>query len=464
MNLKGRSIITIDDLTNDELEAIFTIADEMTKNPGEQSNLCQGKIMATLFYEPSTRTRLSFESAMHRLGGNVISMASADTSSSSKGETVADTARVISSYADIMVIRHPWEGTAKVAAEYAEIPVINGGDGNHEHPTQTICDLYTIKKERKNIRGLNIALCGDLKHGRTVHSLAYALARMGANIILCPASGLEMPEHVLRKLQGDYGGIIQRLNSHYLPSLAQMNTGEKQSDNHNLDAIYITPSGSHQLALIPDIKAEELKHKIDIDALYVTRFQRERTQTDSKTQDYPVVDKKLLKGDEFKQALVMHPLPRVGELSRELDSDPRSAYFKQAARGVPVRMALIALLLGIKDIDIPARPAPNYPEKHAAIYSNDSELSCANKTCISAQPNQYVKPGFHIIEGNNLLLKCVYCEHERVIPFIANTATGIYHPYRKSFLHRINPQNRVFFESEEIAQKRGFRRAKECRW
>ena len=214
MNLKGRSIITIDDLTNDELEAIFTIADEMTKNPGEQSNLCQGKIMATLFYEPSTRTRLSFESAMHRLGGNVISMASADTSSSSKGETVADTARVISSYADIMVIRHPWEGTAKVAAEYAEIPIINGGDGNHEHPTQTICDLYTIKKERKNIRGLNIALCGDLKHGRTVHSLAYALARMGANIILCPASGLEMPEHVLRKLQGDYGGIIQRLNSH----------------------------------------------------------------------------------------------------------------------------------------------------------------------------------------------------------------------------------------------------------
>jgi len=198
MSLKGRSIISIDSLTSNEIEAIFTLADEMANMMANPLNLCQGKVMATLFYEPSTRTRLSFESAMHRLGGNVISMASADSSSSTKGETIADTARVIGSYADIMVIRHPWEGAAQVAAEYAGIPVINGGDGNHEHPTQTICDLYTIKKERKNINGLNIALCGDLKNGRTVHSLAYALARMGANIIHTPTCIKEIKEGIRR--------------------------------------------------------------------------------------------------------------------------------------------------------------------------------------------------------------------------------------------------------------------------
>ena len=463
MSLKGRSIISIDSLTSNEIEAIFTLADEMANMMANPLNLCQGKVMATLFYEPSTRTRLSFESAMHRLGGNVISMASADSSSSTKGETIADTARVIGSYADIMVIRHPWEGAAQVAAEYAGIPVINGGDGNHEHPTQTICDLYTIKKERKNINGLNIALCGDLKNGRTVHSLAYALARMGANIILCPAPGLEIPEHVLRKLKREYGGIIQKLNYDRLPSLAQINAGQKQDENQDLDAIYVTPSGSHQLALIPDIKVD-MKRKIAIDALYVTRFQKERYLADSKSQNYPVVNKQLLEGGEFKQALVMHPLPRVSELARELDSDPRSMYFKQAARGVPVRMAIIALLLGIKDIDVLPQSAGSNPIRTLEVYSSDSGLSCSNPTCISNQPNQYIKPGFNIIEGDNLILRCVYCEHERMISYVANTVTSVYHPYRKTFLHRINPQNRIFFNSEEDAQKRGFRRAKECRW
>ncbi len=463
MSLKGRSIITIDDLTNDEIESVFSLADQMADKIDKTLTLCQGKIMATLFYEPSTRTRLSFESAMHRLGGNVISMASADISSSAKGETIADTARVIGSYADIMVIRHPWEGAAEVAAEYTGIPVINGGDGNHEHPTQTICDLYTIKKERKNINGLNIALCGDLKHGRTVHSLAYALARMGANIILCPAAGLEMPEYVLDKLKGQYGGVIQKLSADYLPSLAQMTRGQKQSEGQDLDAIYITPIASHQLALIPDIKAE-MKRKIDIDALYVTRFQKERAQTENKTHDYPVVDKKFLRGEEFKQALVMHPLPRVSELARELDSDPRSMYFKQASRGVPVRMALIALLLGVEDTVILPESFSANPVRSLEIYSSDLGLSCDNAMCISMQPNQYIKPRFYIIEGDNLVLRCVYCEHDRITPYVANTVTSVYHPYRKTFLHRISPQNRIFFDSEENAQKKGFRRAKECRW
>ena len=188
----------------------ISLADEMAANTGGQFGLCRGKIMASLFFEPSTRTRLSFETAMHRLGGSVITASDVGATSLAKGESIADMARVVGSYADIIVVRHPWEGTARVVADYAGVPVINAGDGSHEHPTQTLCDLYTIKKERKTIRGLNIALWGDLKHGRTVHSLAYALARFGATIHFRPGPGLEIPEHVLRKLTTKYGGQLKR--------------------------------------------------------------------------------------------------------------------------------------------------------------------------------------------------------------------------------------------------------------
>jgi aspartate carbamoyltransferase catalytic subunit len=205
----NRSLVTTDDLSNGEIEGLFALADEMSDSPNEQFGLCRGKIMASLFFEPSTRTRLSFETAMHRLGGSVISAVDVKATSLAKGESLADMARVVGSYADIIVIRHPWEGAAKVVADYTGTPVINAGDGEHEHPTQTLCDLYTIKKERQTIRGLKIALWGDLKHGRTIHSLIYALARFGATILFRPGPGLELPEHVIRKLTAEYGGELK---------------------------------------------------------------------------------------------------------------------------------------------------------------------------------------------------------------------------------------------------------------
>ncbi len=245
MALANRSLVTIDDLSNGEIEALFSLADEMSDSMNEQFGVCHGKVMASLFFEPSTRTRLSFETAMHRLGGRVISAVDVKATSLAKGESIADMARVVGSYADIIVIRHPWEGAAKVVADYAGVPVINAGDGGHEHPTQTLCDLYTIKKERQTIKGLKIALWGDLKYGRATHSLTYALARFGATILLRPGAGLELPEHVIRKLTTEYGGELIRSEA-----LDQAVKGGL----FPLDAIYITPSSPHQLAMMPDIK------------------------------------------------------------------------------------------------------------------------------------------------------------------------------------------------------------------
>ena len=358
MTLTNRSLVTIDDLSNGEILALFSLADEMSAAMNEQFGLCQGKIMASLFFEPSTRTRLSFEAAMHRLGGSVITASDIGATSLAKGESIADMARVVGSYADIIVIRHPWEGAAKVVADYAGVPVINAGDGGHQHPTQTLCDLYTLQKERKTIKGLKIALWGDLKYGRTIHSLIFALAKFGADILFCPSPGLEVPEHVINKLITEYGGELKRYEA----------SDQKAKEGlFPLDAIYTTPSQPHQLAMMPDISIQ-VELKTGVDALYVTRPQKERFTTAEEGQElkkrYPVVDKKLLKGKEFRKTLVMHPLPRVDELAYEVDADRRSMYFKQAARGVPVRMALLALLLGAKEVTVPEADSPppiDYP-------------------------------------------------------------------------------------------------------
>ena len=290
MALANRSLVTIDDLSNGEIEGLFSLADEMSDSMNEQFGVCQGKIMASLFFEPSTRTRLSFETAMHRLGGSVISVADVKATSLAKGESIADMARVVGSYADIIVIRHPWEGAAKVVADYAGVPVINAGDGGHQHPTQTLCDLYTIKKERQTIKGLKIALWGDLKYGRTIHSLIFALAKFGADILFFPSPGLEVPEHVIKKLIIEYGGELERYKA----------LGQTVKDSlFPLDAIYMTPSSPHQLAMMPDINIE-VELKTGVDALYVTRPQKERFAATEEGQElkekYPVVDKRLSDG------------------------------------------------------------------------------------------------------------------------------------------------------------------------
>jgi len=456
MSLANKRLVTIDDLSNEEIGTLFSLADEMSNSMDKQFGICRGKIMASLFFEPSTRTRLSFETAMHRLGGSVITASDVGATSLSKGESIADMARVVGSYADIIVIRHPWEGAAKVVADYAGVPVINAGDGSHEHPTQTLCDLYTIKKEKGTIKGLKIALWGDLKHGRTIHSLTYALARFGAAILFRPGPGLELPEHVIRKLGTEYKGKLYEVIDKEVKGLFP------------LDVVYITPSEPHQLAMLPDIGAQ-VELKTGVDALYVTRLQRERISDTSKgkglEENYPVVNKEVLKEKEFKESLVMHPLPRVDELDYEIDADKRSMYFKQAARGVPIRMALIALLLAAKEISI-TRGEDSFINKiDYPVYQRDSGIICTNPRCVSVQKTEtkYIKPEFRIVSTKPLILRCVYCEHEFRPKYIASsdwhegrTDTKKYHSADSHWIKNIRPENLIIFNSEDEAQAHGF--------
>ena len=460
MAMANRHLVTIDDLSNGEIEGLFSLTDEISDSMDKQFGACQGKIMASLFFEPSTRTRLSFETAMHRLGGRVISAVDVKATSLAKGESIADMARVVGSYADIIVIRHPWEGAAKVVADYAGVPVINAGDGGHEHPTQTLCDLYTIKKERQTIKGLKIALWGDLRHGRTTHSLIFALARFGATILFRPGPGLEIPEHVIKKLTTEYGGELKRYEG-----LDQAVKGGLLP----LDAIYMTPSSPHQLAMMPDISLQ-VELKTGIDALYVTRLQAERLAATDEGQelkeDYPVVDKKLLKKKEFKRTLVMHPLPRVDELAYELDADPRSMYFKQAARGVPIRMALLSLLLGTREISISEEDDSLIQKIDYPVYRRDSGIRCSNSKCVSIQKTEikYLKPEFKIVDRNPLTLRCIYCEHGFEPKYIASSDwhegkldTKKYHSADSHWARKIKPENLIVFDSESEAEAHGFK-------
>ena len=268
---------------------------------------------------------------MLRLGGANITSADPAVSSAAKGESLADTIRVTSNYADIIVIRHPRDGAARLAAEYSQIPVINGGDGSHEHPTQTLCDLFTLRSKKKGLKNMKVAISGDLKGSRTIHSFVYALARFGATIDPLPAPGMELPPHVDRRLREEF-------------HCRMISKAPGQPGGEAIDALYVTADQPHQLSLYAEPEIDYglvLKQKID--AVYVTRFQKERWS--DKERPYPKIDAKFLGEAKYSQASVMHPLPRVNELDAALDSDRRAIYFRQAAYGVPVRMALISLLL-----------------------------------------------------------------------------------------------------------------------
>src|SRR5690348_13614638 len=269
--LAKSDLVSIEDLPIAEIEHIFDLADSLADAlaRGETKRIANGLIMATLFYEPSTRTRLSFESAMHRLGGAVISSPDMHTSSAAKGESLADTVRVVSAYADVIVLRHPSDGAARVAAEYAPVPVINAGDGSREHPTQTLCDLYVLRRKKGRLKGLTIAICGDLKFGRTVHSLIYALARFGANIVAAPFSGMELPQYVLERIAAE---------RNYRFSTVSLD--ELKSQGGSFDALYLTPNAPHQMALFTGANPLEnipaARPPAALDAFYLTRLQRER--------------------------------------------------------------------------------------------------------------------------------------------------------------------------------------------
>ena len=355
-----RHIISINDLTNKEIETVFEVAEgflrqladeNISYRIGRSTDLASKSILASLFYEPSTRTRLSFESAMLRLGGANITSADPAVSSAAKGESLADTIRVIANYADIVVIRHPRDGAARLAAEYSQIPVINGGDGSHEHPTQTLCDLFTLKSKKKSLKNMKVAISGDLKGSRTIHSFVYALARFGATIDPLPAPGMELPAHVDRRLREEFHCRMVSKDPGQLPGGA-------------IDALYVTADQPHQLSLIPDPEIDYgfLVQK-KTDAVYVTRFQKERWT--EKERPYPKIDAKFLDQAKYSEASVMHPLPRVNELDASFDTDRRAIYFQQAAYGVPIRMALISLMLHLHKnkpaakISPAASPSPN---------------------------------------------------------------------------------------------------------
>ena len=302
-----KHIISPTDLTVSELRELLDLAEEIIRDPKKYSNVCHGKKLATLFYEPSTRTRLSFEAAMLNLGGSVLGFSSADSSSAAKGESVADTIRVISYYADICAMRHPKEGAPLVASLYSSIPIINAGDGGHNHPTQTFTDLLTIKNLKGRLDCLTVGFCGDLKFGRTVHSLIGALSRYkNTKFVLISPEELMLPAYIREE-------VIEA--------------------NH-----------------IPYEEVRTLEDAIpDLDILYMTRVQRERFFNEEdyiRLKDTYILDMKkmaLAKPD----MLVLHPLPRVNEIATEVDSDPRAVYFKQAQFGVYIRMALIMKLLEV---------------------------------------------------------------------------------------------------------------------
>ncbi len=351
-----RSLVTTGDFSVNELNALIKTAKDISMHPKKYANKCKGKKLATLFFEPSTRTRLSFEAAMLELGGSVISVSDAGNSSAAKGESIADTAKIVSCYADIIAMRHFKEGAALVAAQNASVPVINAGDGAHAHPTQTLADLYTIYNKKGSISGLTIGLCGDLKNGRTVHSLIEAVSRYGnVNFVLISPNELALPEYIK----------IQASKCENITFTA----------TESLDDVIST-----------------------LDVLYMTRVQRERftdlVEYERLKDSYILTVEKMNSAKD--DMIVLHPLPRVNEISVEVDADKRACYFEQALGGKYMRMALILKLLGTKNESYKS-------ENTATIF----DLCCQNPNCIT-DAEQQLEHKFYV--DSDKKERCLYCD------------------------------------------------------
>jgi len=360
-----RSLIDIVDFSVEEIQELLETACDISENPSKYAERCRGKKLATLFFEPSTRTRLSFEAAMYELGGNVLGFSEASSSSASKGESMADTAKILSCYADIMAIRHPKEGAPFVAATNASIPVINAGDGGHCHPTQTLADLLTIYRENGRLNNLVVGCCGDLKYGRTVHSLLSALSRYeNIKVILISPEELRIPKYVKYE-------VLEKNGMQYVET------------NSLEDAIP------------------------ELDVLYMTRIQRERF--DSIDEYERLKDSYILTPEKMEAAKptmrVLHPLPRVNEISVKVDEDPRAAYFRQALNGKYMRMALILTLLKEKE---EGRQMPQI----SAV--EDDKLICSNPRCISSS-EQELPHRFRLVDAQHGIYRCIYCEAKKTI-------------------------------------------------
>ena len=358
-----RSLISILELSIPELDDLIATANDIIENPAKYAEVCKGKKLATLFFEPSTRTRLSFEAAMLELGGSVLGFSEANSSSASKGESVADTAKVISCYADIIAMRHPRDGAPFVAAQNATIPVINAGDGGHNHPTQTLTDLLTISREKGRLDHLTVGLCGDLKYGRTVHSLIEAMSRYeGVRFVLISPEELKVPDYIKYEV----------MDKHETP----------YTETVDLEAA------------LPEL-----------DILYMTRIQRERFadpyEYERLKDSYVLTPEKLelAKSDMS----ILHPLPRVNEISVKVDEDPRACYFRQALCGKYIRMALIYKLL--QETDQPS-PAKVHPADHLV-----NTITCHNPRCIT-NVEQELDQVFYPVNLEHGIYRCLYCEEK----------------------------------------------------
>lgn len=357
-----RHLIDPMDLSLEEIDQLLQTGDDIIANPEKYAQMCKGKKLATLFYEPSTRTRLSFEAAMLELGGSVVGFSSANSSSAAKGESVADTARVVGCFADIIAMRHPKEGAPAVAAQYSPVPIINAGDGGHQHPTQTLTDLMTIHSLMGRVDNLVVGLCGDLKFGRTVHSLITALSRYsGIRFVLIAPQELQIPAYI-----------------------------QDLMDSKN----------------IPYTKVERLEDAMpQLDILYMTRIQRERFASEEeymRLKDSYVLDVEKMALAK-KEMYVLHPLPRVNEISVQVDKDPRAAYFKQVFYGKIIRMALILKLLGmLEEVKAPEKEEPAEEELcHSFV--------CKNPACITTI-EQELEQSFRLVNKETGEYRCIYCE------------------------------------------------------
>lgn len=347
-----RHFVSIDDLSNFEIQQLFRLADQMKSQLSTWSGFCAGKVLATLFFEPSTRTRLSFESAMARLDGRTLGFADPSASSIAKGETLADTARMVSNYADLIVVRHSAAGAARVMARYATVPVINGGDGAHSHPTQALIDLYTIQNRKGNLADLTIGICGDLLYSRSAHSLSKVVARFGGRQIHVAPEGFQMPDWILRQLKDRHG--VQPSVHHHLPEIIG-----------KMDVIYVNRLQEERVPPAVDLEKARASYQLNAEIMAGAKV----------------------------DAMIMHPLPRVNELAYELDADPRAAYFQQSANGVPFRMALIASLQGLEHLVLTDPPAQQ-------SLKDDFASVCQNPNCVTAMegPTEIYTDG-----------SCAYC-------------------------------------------------------
>ena len=359
-----RSLIDITDFSVEELEELLHTACDISQNPGKYAEVCHGKKLATLFFEPSTRTRLSFEAAMLELGGSVLGFSEASSSSASKGESISDTAKMISCYADIMAMRHPKEGAPYVAAKSASIPVINAGDGGHCHPTQTLADLLTIYRELGRLENLTVGFCGDLKYGRTVHSLLSALSRYhNIKVVLISPEELQLPKYVKYE-------VLEKNGMTYVETTS----------------------------------LEEALPELDV--LYMTRIQQERF--DSLDEYERLKDSYVLTAEKLNSAKkdmrILHPLPRVNEISVKVDADPRAAYFRQALNAKYMRMALIMKLL---------KEAEEGRQMEEPANVLEDELICDNPRCITSTEQEIVHT-FKCVNRESGIYRCIYCEAKKV--------------------------------------------------